>query len=110
MDTKEGKQGRRGGMNWEIGTDVYTLMCIKLMTNNGLLNKKINKIKLKKKKVDYQTRETQAKKGLLVLITNIRFSIMFEMITWELYIKDIGSRRYKPPEIILNYRRKCKNF
>ena len=32
MDTKGGKrQGAGGGvvMNWEIGIDVYTLMCIK---------------------------------------------------------------------------------
>ena len=37
-----------GVMNWEIGIDMYTLMCIKLMTNKDLLYKKINKIKLKK--------------------------------------------------------------
>ena len=30
--------GGCGGMNWEIGIDMYTLMCIKWMTN-----KKINK-------------------------------------------------------------------
>ena len=29
--------GGDGGMNWEIGIDVYTLMCIKLMTNKDLL-------------------------------------------------------------------------
>ena len=50
MDTKGGK--RRGGgdggvLNWEIGIDMYTLMCIKLMTNKNLLYKKI-KIKIKK--------------------------------------------------------------
>ena len=47
MDTKGGKaQGGGGGrgMNWEIGIDMYTLMCIKLMTNRDLLYKKINKI------------------------------------------------------------------
>ena len=32
-------------MNWAIGIDMYTLMCIKLMTNKNLLYKKINKIK-----------------------------------------------------------------
>ena len=53
MDTKGGKpQGGGGGgggvMNWEIGIDMYTLMCIKLMTNKYLLYKKINKIKFKK--------------------------------------------------------------
>ena len=52
MDTKKGKQWGGGGggvMNWEIGIDMYTLMCIKLMTNKNLLYKKINKIKFKKK-------------------------------------------------------------
>ena len=34
-----------GVMNWAIGIDMYTLMCIKLMTNKNLLYKKINKIK-----------------------------------------------------------------
>ena len=49
MDTK-GETGRGSGqgvMNWEIGIDMYTLMCIKLMTNKNLLYKKINKIKFK---------------------------------------------------------------
>ena len=36
-------------MNWEIGIDMYPLMCIKWMTNKNVLYKKINKIKLKKK-------------------------------------------------------------
>ena len=50
MDTKGGKGGGSGGggMNWAIGIDMYTLMCIKWMTNKNLLYKKINKI-LKKK-------------------------------------------------------------
>ena len=45
--------GGGGVINWAIGIDMYTLMCIKLMTNNDLLYKKINEIKfqnLKKKK------------------------------------------------------------
>ena len=29
--------GGGGVMNWEIGIDMYTLMCIKLMTNKNLL-------------------------------------------------------------------------
>ena len=35
MDTKGGKWwgGGGGGMNWAIGIDMYTLMCIKLMTD-----------------------------------------------------------------------------
>ena len=48
MDTKGGK--RRGGMNWEIGIDMYTVICIKWITNKNLLYKKINKIKFKKRK------------------------------------------------------------
>ena len=53
MDTKGGKwqRGGRGGvMNWAIGIDIYTLMCIKLMTNKNLLYKKVNKIKFKSSK------------------------------------------------------------
>ena len=53
MDAKGGKRWGCGGgggvMNWAIGIDMYTLMCIKLMTNKNLLYKKINKIKFKKK-------------------------------------------------------------
>ena len=48
MDTKGGKQqwgwGAGGGMNWEIGIDMYTLICIKWITNKNLLYKKISKI------------------------------------------------------------------
>ena len=55
MDTKGGKSREGGGggvMNWAIGTDMYTLMCIKLITNMNLLYKKINKIqKLKINKI-----------------------------------------------------------
>ena len=39
-----GNAARGGGggvMNWEIGIDMYTLMCIKLMTNKNLLYKKL---------------------------------------------------------------------
>ena len=35
-------------MNWEIGTDIYTLICIKQITNKNLLYKKIIKFKNKK--------------------------------------------------------------
>ena len=37
-----------GVMNWEIGIDIYTLICIKWITNKNLLYKKINKIQFKK--------------------------------------------------------------
>ena len=36
-------------MNWETGIDLYTLICIKWITNKNLLYKKINKIKFQKK-------------------------------------------------------------
>ena len=45
MDTKGGKrQGGGGGglMKRAIGIDMYSLMCIKLMTNKNLLYKKKN--------------------------------------------------------------------
>ena len=55
MDTKGGKRpaggGGGGAMNWEIGIDMYTLMCIKWMTNKNLLYKIINEI-LKFKKIN----------------------------------------------------------
>ena len=44
-DTKGGKSlggGDGGVLHWAIGIDVYTLMCIKLMSNKNLLYKKIN--------------------------------------------------------------------
>ena len=38
-------------INWAIGFDMYTLMCIKLMTNKNLLYKKIKlNLKIKKKR------------------------------------------------------------
>ena len=43
MDTKGGKPWWGGDcavLNWAIGIDMYTLMCIKLMTNENLLYKK----------------------------------------------------------------------
>ena len=52
-----GKAAGGGGgsvMNWEIGIDMYTLMCIKLMTNKNLLYKKINKIKFKNSKKKHE--------------------------------------------------------
>ena len=48
MDTKGGKSwwgGDGGVLNWAIGVDRYTLMCIKLMTNKNLQYKKTNKQK-----------------------------------------------------------------
>ena len=29
--------GKEGWMNWEIGIDIYTLLCIKQITNENLL-------------------------------------------------------------------------
>ena len=66
MDTKWGKwRGGGGGgvMNWEIGVDMYTLMCIKWMTNKNLLYKKINKIQKFQKKKNLDSRLTKRKKA-----------------------------------------------
>ena len=42
MDTKCGKPwGGRGGMSWEIGIGLHTRICIKYITKNNLLYKKI---------------------------------------------------------------------
>ena len=43
MDTNGGKlrwDGDGGVLNWAIGIDMYTLMCIKLMPNKNLQYKK----------------------------------------------------------------------
>ena len=37
---ESGGVGGGGGMNWEIGIDIYTLICIKQRTNKNLLYKK----------------------------------------------------------------------
>ena len=49
-DTKGGEPrwgGDGGVLNWAIGIDMYTLMCIKLMTNKNLQYKETNKKKNK---------------------------------------------------------------
>ena len=48
--------GRGGGgvMNCKIGIDMYTLICIKWITNKNLLYKKIYKIKFKKKEKEHK--------------------------------------------------------
>ena len=46
MDTKGGKrQGGGGVMNWAIGIDMSTQMCVKWMTNVKKINKKHKKNK-----------------------------------------------------------------
>ena len=61
MNTKGGKRQRGGDggvMNWEIGIDMYTLMCTKLMTNKNLLyKKKLKKIKKFKKKKEKEQQD-----------------------------------------------------
>ena len=46
MDTKGGRLrwgGDGGVLNWTIGFDMYTLMCVRLMTDENLQYKKTNK-------------------------------------------------------------------
>ena len=31
------KVGREGGMNWEVGNSIYTLLCVKYIANDNLL-------------------------------------------------------------------------
>ena len=53
MDTKGGKLwwgGDGGVLNWAIGIEMYTLMCIKLMPNKNLQYKRTNKTKQNKTK------------------------------------------------------------
>ena len=50
-------------LNWAIGIDMYTLMCIKLMTNKNLQYKKTNK-----------TKTTNTKLSLGYLYVNINVS------------------------------------
>ena len=37
---KAGEGGSGGGMNWEIGIDIYTVMCIQQVTNKNPMYKK----------------------------------------------------------------------
>ena len=58
-----GKAVEGGGgcvMNWEIGIDMHTLMCIKLMTNKNLLYKK--KKKEREREVEQRKKRGQAGK------------------------------------------------
>ena len=60
MGTKGGKRWGGGMMNWAIGTDMYTLMCIKLMTNN-----------LKYKQTNKETKTTNTKPSLGYMYGNM---------------------------------------
>ena len=65
MDTKWWKVVLWGGgvMNWEIGIDIYTLICIKWITNKNLLYK-IIKFKNSKKKKEKHNQETISCMGI----------------------------------------------
>ena len=67
MDTKGGNRGGGGGgdggvLNWAIGIDMYTLMCIKFMTNKNLL---------------YKTKQNNTKQKNLIL--NFLWAICLEI-------------------------------
>ena len=38
------REEREGGMNWETGTDIYTLLCIRQVTNENALDSTGNAI------------------------------------------------------------------
>ena len=67
MDTKGGKWWGVGGgvMNWEIGIDIDTLICIKWITIKNLLYKKVNKILKFKKKLKIKKNEEKNKNNKL---------------------------------------------
>ena len=74
MDTKGGKWWwGGGGMNWEIGIDKHTLMCVKWITNKNLLYKKINKIKFKKTKQNKKNPENNKKRNSTANAVSIVF-------------------------------------
>ena len=54
MHARRGRGG--GGMNWEIGIDICTLIYIKWITNKNLLYKNISKIKFKKSVKKYKNK------------------------------------------------------
>ena len=87
MDTKGGKWwGWGGGMNWEIGIDMYTLICIKWITNKNLLYKKINKIKFEnstKKKISRDTSD-----ATLAVMDNIFIATLKETLTLTIFLPE----------------------
>ena len=72
---KEAVGAGGGGKNWVIGIDMYTLMCIKLMTNKNLVFKKVNKIKLKKKEriVDARGSEEREMRSCCLMVIQFQF-------------------------------------
>ena len=65
--------GGGGVMNWEIGIDIYILICIKWITNKNLLYKKINKIKFKKKEIKFCYFKPLTLDGCLFLQYNLSY-------------------------------------
>ena len=61
-----GKRGG-GGMNWEVGTDIYTLLCIKQVTNENLLHSTGNYSMLRS---DLNGKEIQKGGNICVHITD----------------------------------------
>ena len=63
--------GGGGGMSWEIGIDMYALICIKQITNKNLLYKKLNKIKFKKKSTNNKCWRVWKKGNPLALLVGM---------------------------------------
>ena len=72
MDTK---CRREGGMNWEIGIDIYPLLCIKELTNENLLCSTGNSVLCG----DLHSKETQ--KGGYIYIYKVHFYCIAETST-----------------------------
>ena len=96
-------------MNWEIGIDMYTVMCIKWMTNKNLLYKKINKIKLKKIK-GIHVGKLETKLSLFACENNNKKLVFIKMslhleINWSdyLFLQEF-SNMYDCQEIIASHK------
>ena len=70
MDTEEGSGDR---MNWEIEIAIYTLLCIKEVTNENLLQSTGNSVLT-------EMREKSKKEGLYVHISLIHFTVQRKLI------------------------------
>ena len=72
-------------MNWKIGVDIHTLICIKWITSKNLLHKK-NKIQNLKKKKKKKRTEDQ----------NRRFSLDRQVATSQEQTHNTGNRETQP--------------
>ena len=103
VSTPRGESGGGDGgvMNWEIGIDMYTLICIKWITNKNLLYKKIKKINFK-----------NSKKQVILLINKYicDFQIYIQILLFKrMMLKFLYLKNNLNPELFFS-KRKNKDF